>query len=43
MSKSGVDGVYDADPRTNSAAKKLDKVTYQERCGRAQGRRCDLL
>ena len=30
MSKSGVDGVYDADPRTNSAAKKLDKVTYQE-------------
>lgn len=30
MSKSGVDGVYDADPRTNSTAKKLDKVTYQE-------------
>jgi len=30
MSKSGVDGVYDADPRTNPDAKKLDEVTYSE-------------
>ena len=28
MSKSGVDGVYDDDPRTNPAARKLDKVTF---------------
>ena len=30
MSKNGVDGVYDSDPRTNPGAKKLDKVTYAE-------------
>jgi uridylate kinase len=30
MSKSGVDGVYDDDPRTNPAARKLDKVTFSE-------------
>lgn len=30
MSKSGVDGVYDSDPRTNPDARKFDKVTYQE-------------
>ena len=30
MSKSGVDGVYDSDPRTNPAAKKLDHVTFSE-------------
>jgi uridylate kinase len=30
MSKNGVDGVYDADPRTNPEATKFDKVTYQE-------------
>ena len=30
MSKNGVDGVYDADPRTHPDAKKLDKVTYSE-------------
>jgi len=30
MSKSGVDGVYDSDPRTNPDAKKLDKVTFRE-------------
>ncbi|MFC7491816.1 MULTISPECIES: UMP kinase [unclassified Knoellia] len=30
MSKSGVDGVYDSDPRTNPAARKLDTVTYGE-------------
>ncbi len=30
MSKSGVDGVYDSDPRRNPGAKKLDTVTYQE-------------
>jgi uridylate kinase len=30
MSKNGVDGVYDADPRTNPAARKLDTVTYQD-------------
>ncbi|GAA4108443.1 UMP kinase [Knoellia locipacati] len=28
MSKSGVDGVYDSDPRTNPDARKLDTVTY---------------
>jgi len=30
MSKSGVDGVYDSDPRTNPDARKLDKVTFAE-------------
>jgi uridylate kinase len=30
LAKNGVDGVYDADPRTNSDAKKLDHVTYQD-------------
>ena len=27
---SGVDGVYDADPRTNPAATKIDEITYQD-------------
>jgi len=30
MSKSGVDGVYDADPRTSPDARKLDRVTFDE-------------
>ncbi|WP_168584059.1 UMP kinase [Gephyromycinifex aptenodytis] len=30
MSKNGVDGVYDADPRTNPDAKKLDRVSYSQ-------------
>ena len=30
MSKSGVDGVYDSDPRVNADAKKLDEITYSE-------------
>ena len=30
MSKNGVDGVYDSDPRTNPDARKLDRVTYEE-------------
>ena len=30
MSKNGVDGVYDADPRTNPDARKLDRVTFAE-------------
>lgn len=30
VAKNGVDGVYDDDPRTNEAARKLDHVTYQE-------------
>jgi uridylate kinase len=30
MSKSGVDGVYDSDPRTNPDAKKLDHVTFSD-------------
>jgi uridylate kinase len=30
VAKNGVDGVYDADPRTNPEAKKLDALTYQE-------------
>ncbi|QIM22950.1 UMP kinase [Phycicoccus sp. HDW14] len=30
MSKNGVDGVYDSDPRTNPDARKLDKVTFAE-------------
>jgi uridylate kinase len=30
MSKNGVDGVYDADPRTNPGARKLDRVTFDD-------------
>ncbi|MWV50140.1 UMP kinase [Rathayibacter sp. VKM Ac-2803] len=30
VAKNGVDGVYDADPRMNPDAKKLDTLTYQE-------------
>ena len=30
VAKNGVDGVYDADPRTNPEAKKLSKVTFQD-------------
>jgi uridylate kinase len=30
MSKSGVDGVYDDDPRTNPQARKLDQVTFED-------------
>ncbi|TIC80859.1 UMP kinase [Nocardioides sp. GY 10127] len=30
FAKSGVDGVYDADPRTNPEAKKFDEITYDE-------------
>ena len=30
MSKNGVDGVYDSDPRTNPGARKLDEVTFDE-------------
>lgn len=30
VAKNGVDGVYDDDPRKNSRASKLEKVTYQE-------------
>ncbi|HET6968323.1 MAG TPA: UMP kinase [Ornithinibacter sp.] len=30
MSKNGVDGVYDADPRTNPDARKLDQVTFED-------------
>jgi uridylate kinase len=30
MSKNGVDGVYDSDPRTNPDAQKLDVVTFDE-------------
>ncbi|MCI5112646.1 MAG: UMP kinase [Marivita sp.] len=30
MGKNGVDGIYDKDPRTNSDAKRYDKVTYDE-------------
>ena len=30
MSKNGVDGVYDSDPRTNPNARKLDKLTFAE-------------
>ncbi|CAN7491375.1 UMP kinase [Knoellia sp. LjRoot47] len=30
MSKSGVDGVYDSDPRSNPDARKLDTVTYSD-------------
>ena len=30
MAKHGVDGVYDSDPRKNSSAKKINKLTYNE-------------
>jgi uridylate kinase len=30
MAKNGVDGVYDADPRTHPDAQKFDRVGYQE-------------
>lgn len=30
MSKNGVDGVYDSDPRNNPDARKLDEVTYAD-------------
>jgi uridylate kinase len=30
MSKSGVDGVYDDDPRTNPDARKLDRVSFED-------------
>ncbi|WP_406830131.1 UMP kinase [Pedococcus sp. KACC 23699] len=30
MSKNGVDGVYDSDPRTNPEATKYDEITYAE-------------
>ena len=30
MSKHGVDGVYDADPRRNPEARKLDRITYEQ-------------
>ncbi|GMA40178.1 UMP kinase [Mobilicoccus caccae] len=30
MSKNGVDGVYDSDPRTNPDAKKLDRISYTD-------------
>jgi uridylate kinase len=30
MSKNGVDGVYDSDPRTNPDARKLERVSFQD-------------
>ena len=30
MSKNGVDGVYDSDPRTNPDARKLDRVSFED-------------
>jgi uridylate kinase len=30
MAKNGVDGVYDADPRTNPDARKFDSLTYMD-------------
>lgn len=30
VAKNGVDGVYDSDPRTNSDARKIDHLTYQD-------------
>ncbi len=30
VAKNGVDGVYDADPRTNPDAKRIDEITYQQ-------------
>ena len=29
MSKNGVDGVYDSDPKTNPDARKLDDLSYE--------------
>ena len=34
VAKNGVDGVYDADPRTNPESRKLDHVTYSEALAR---------
>ena len=42
MGKNGVDGVYDADPRTNPDAVRFDQLTYAEVLApRAEGRRRD--
>ena len=30
MSKNGVDGVYDSDPRSNPGARKFDRITFRE-------------
>jgi len=30
MSKNGVDGVYDSDPRTNPEARKLERVSFED-------------
>jgi uridylate kinase len=30
MSKNGVDGVYDSDPRRNPDARKLDRITFKD-------------
>jgi uridylate kinase len=30
MSKNGVDGVYDSDPRTNPDARKLERVSFED-------------
>ena len=30
MGKSGVDGIYDSDPRKNPDARKIDAITYDE-------------
>ncbi len=30
MAKNGVDGIYDDDPKTNPAAKKFDKISYDD-------------
>ena len=30
VAKNGVDGVYSADPKKDSAAKKIEKITYQD-------------
>jgi len=34
IAKNGVDGVYDADPKTNPAAKRYDSLTYAEALAR---------
>ncbi|WP_300639816.1 uridine monophosphate kinase, partial [Nocardioides sp.] len=34
FAKSGVDGVYDADPRKDSHAKKYDRITFDEAIGK---------
>ena len=36
MGKQGVDGVYDADPRTHPGATKFDELTYDEYLARAE-------